>query len=33
MRQTFGTWTERDEDGAAMVESLCSGSRLQRTNE
>jgi ribbon-helix-helix CopG family protein len=33
MRQTFGTWTERDEDGAAFVENLRSGSRLRRKNK
>jgi hypothetical protein len=33
MRQTFGTWTERDEDGAAFVENLRSGSRLHRKNK
>jgi hypothetical protein len=28
MRQSFGSWTDRDEDGASMVEGLRSGSRL-----
>lgn len=28
MRQSFGTWSERDEDGAETVERLRSGSRL-----
>jgi hypothetical protein len=32
MRQTFGTWTERDEDGAAMVEKLRTGSRRTENN-
>jgi hypothetical protein len=32
MRQSFGTWTERDEDGAATVERLRSGSRLALDN-
>jgi hypothetical protein len=30
MRQAFGTWTDREEDGAAMVERLRTGSRLSR---
>ncbi len=28
MRQTFGVWSDRSEDGATMVEGLRSGSRL-----
>lgn len=28
MRQTFGSWADRGEDGATMVERLRSGSRL-----
>ena len=28
MRQTFGVWSDRSEDGATMVERLRSGSRL-----
>lgn len=28
MRQTFGSWADRSEDGATMVERLRSGSRL-----
>ncbi len=28
MRQTFGAWSDRSEDGATMVEGLRSGSRL-----
>jgi len=30
MRGAFGSWTDRDLDGAALVEQLRSGSRLQR---
>jgi hypothetical protein len=30
MRQTFGSWADRDEDGATTVEGLRSGSRLLR---
>lgn len=30
MRQSFGSWTQRDEDGAATVERLRSGSRVAR---
>jgi predicted DNA-binding protein len=30
MRQSFGSWTDRDEDGASTVETLRSGSRLTR---
>jgi hypothetical protein len=33
MRQCFGTWTERDEDGAAVVERFRSGSRLNDASE
>jgi hypothetical protein len=32
MRQSFGSWTDRSEDGAAMVEKLRSGSRLTRND-
>ncbi len=32
MRQTFGTWSEHDEDGAATVERLRSGARLGRSS-
>ena len=28
MRRAFGSWTERDRDGAAWVDALRSGSRL-----
>jgi hypothetical protein len=31
MRQAFGSWTERAENGAATVEKLRSGSRLTRS--
>jgi hypothetical protein len=30
MRRAFGSWTGRDRDGAALVEQLRSGSRLQQ---
>ena len=30
MRQSFGSWSERDESGATMVERMRSGSRLAR---
>jgi hypothetical protein len=30
MRQSFGSWTGREEDGASTVERLRSGSRLAR---
>jgi hypothetical protein len=30
MRQSFGSWSNRDEDGASTVERLRSGSRLVR---
>jgi hypothetical protein len=33
MRQSFGTWGEHLEDGAAVVERLRSGSRLPHDNE
>jgi hypothetical protein len=33
MRQSFGTWTERDEDSAAIVERMRSGSRLTHNQE
>jgi len=32
MRQAFGSWTDRDEDGATMVQKLRSGSRLTRND-
>jgi hypothetical protein len=32
MRQSFGTWSDRDEDGAATVERLRSRSRLVARN-
>jgi hypothetical protein len=32
MRQSFGSWTDRSEDGAATVEKLRSGSRLTRND-
>jgi hypothetical protein len=32
MRQAFGSWTDREESGAAMVEKLRSGSRLNRSD-
>jgi hypothetical protein len=31
MRQAFGSWTDRSEEGAVMVERLRSGSRLTHT--
>lgn len=31
MRHAFGSWADRSEDGATMVERLRSGSRLTRT--
>lgn len=30
MRQSFGSWADRKEDGASMVEGLRSGSRIAR---
>jgi hypothetical protein len=30
MRQSFGSWTVRNEDGSPMVDKLRSGSRLKR---
>ena len=30
MRQSFGSWTDRNEDGASVVERLRSGSRRAR---
>jgi len=33
MRQTFGSWADRDEDGATTVEGLRSGSRLRRIGQ
>jgi len=33
MRQTFGTWTERHEDGALVVERLRSGSRINHEHD
>lgn len=33
MRQSFGTWTERDEDGEEIVERLRSASRLTHNEE
>lgn len=32
MRQAFGSWTDRAEDGATMVQKLRSGSRLTRND-
>ena len=32
MRRAFGSWQDRDLDGAAWVERLRSGSRLQQDN-
>jgi predicted DNA-binding protein len=32
MRQAFGSWTEREESGAATVETLRSGLRLTRSD-
>jgi hypothetical protein len=32
MRQAFGSWTGREESGAATVEKLRSGSRLTRSD-
>jgi hypothetical protein len=31
MRQSFGSWTARGEDGTSMVDKLRSGSRLKRS--
>jgi hypothetical protein len=33
MRQSFGVWTDRQEDGASEVERLRSGSRLVRDKQ
>lgn len=33
MRQTFGAWSDRGEDGAAIVEHLFSGSRLKLADQ
>jgi hypothetical protein len=33
MRQSFGSWTDRKEDGASMVEGLRSGSRIARNEQ
>ena len=33
MRQSFGSWADRKEDGASMVEGLRSGSRLARNEQ
>lgn len=32
MRQAFGSWSDREESGAAAVETLRSGSRLTRSD-
>lgn len=32
MRQTFGSWSDHQEDGATAVERLRSGSRLNQNN-
>lgn len=33
MRQSFGSWADRKEDGASMVEGLRSGSRIARNEQ
>jgi hypothetical protein len=33
MRQSFGTWADRDGDGASFVERIRSGSRLSQDEE
>jgi hypothetical protein len=33
MRQSFGSWANRDDDGASAVERLRSGSRLTRRRQ
>lgn len=33
MRQSFGSWADREDDGASMVERLRSGSRLARNKQ